>query len=150
MKTQKRICLSIAVVALVFPSSTASAGEPTVNPTGAWSINASGTNTQSRTSQQTLKLKLSGDTLTGTLTYNSSAVVNGKVQKSEAAITEAKLQGNEISFKFTHPPAYGKGPNASYTYRGKISGDTIKGTVTMTWIDHTSTKTWEAKRIKEM
>lgn len=149
MKTQASIYIMITTLALVFTGSKASAAEQTVNPTGTWSSISTGTNAQARPSKETLKLKLSGHTLTGTLTYNSGAVVNGNARKAELPITETKLDGNQISFNFSHPPARGKGPNASYTYIGKIVGDSIKGTVTITWMEHTNTRTWEAERLKQ-
>jgi len=107
------------------------AGEPAVNPTGSWKITVITANSQVCPVAQTLKLKLDSGTLTGMLTYNSSPTVNGKAHISELPITEAKLQGDAISFNFTHPPAFGNGPNGTYSYQGKINGDTIKGTYTM-------------------
>jgi hypothetical protein len=121
----------------------------TAAPTGTWKVTVSSTNTQARPAGQTLKLKLNGGTLTGTLSYASSPTVNGKSRVSELPITEAKLQGSEISFNFTHPPSAGNGPNAIYSYQGKISGDTIKGTFTREWMGQTITRSWEAERLKE-
>ena len=144
----KKLIVPVLVGLLAF-ASLISAEEPTINPTGTWKLTITSTNTPPRLTMETLKLKLSGGTLTGTLSYNSSPTVNGKARVSELPITEAKLQGSEISFNFTHPPAAGNGPNATYSYQGTISGDTIKGTFTMKWMDHTRTKNWEAKRLKE-
>ena len=149
MKLQRSICLTTALLFLAVTGSTVNAEELVVNPTGTWKVTVSSTNTQARPAAQTLKLTLSGGTLTGTLSYNSSPTVNGKARVSELPITEAKLQGNELSFNFTHPPAAGNGPNATYSYQGTISGDTIKGTVTTEWMGQTRTKNWEAKRLKE-
>ena len=149
LKTDPHIYLAVAALTLILSRLGAFAADHNANPSGSWSISTLGTNGTTRTSEQTLKLKLNGNTLTGTLTYNSSPVVNGKVKKSEAPITEAKLDGSDISFNFTHPPAYGNGPNSSYSYHGTIIGDTIKGKLTTTWMDHTNTKTWEARRLKE-
>jgi len=109
----------------------------------------SSTNAQARSAAQTLKLKLDGGTLSGTLSYNSSPTTNGKASVSELPITEAKLQGNDLSFNFTHPPASGNGPNANYSYQGKVSGDTIKGTFVTEWRGQTHTRNWEAERVKE-
>jgi hypothetical protein len=147
MKLQRLIYLTTA---LLFMAATCpvQAGEPAVNPTGTWKVTTS-TNLQARSAAQTLKLKLDGSTLTGTLTYNSSPTVNGKASVSELPITEAKLQGDEISFNFTHPPASGNGPNATYSYQGKISGDTIKGTFNTEWMGQSRTKDWEAERLKQ-
>ena len=139
----------MALLGLVVTGPTLKAGEPTINPTGRWKVILLSTNAQARPAPQTLKLKLDSGTLTGTLSYYSGPVVNGKAPVSELPITAARIQGNGISFRFTHPPAYGKGPNANYTYQGKISGNTIKGTVTTEWMEHTSTKDWQAERLKE-
>jgi hypothetical protein len=134
---------------LAVAGSTVNAEESVVNPTGTWKVTVSSTNTQARPAAQTLKLTLNGGTLTGTLSYNSSPTVNGKARVSELPITEAKLNGSELSFNFTHPPAAGNGPNATYSYQGTISGDSIKGTFTMEWMGQTRTRNWEAKRLNE-
>ena len=149
MKLQRSICLTTALLFLAVAGSTVNAEESVVNPTGTWKVTVSSTNTQARPAAQTLKLTLNGGTLTGTLSYNSSPTVNGKARVSELPITEAKLNGSELSFNFTHPPAAGNGPNATYSYQGTISGDSIKGTFTTEWMGQTRTKNWEAKRLNE-
>jgi hypothetical protein len=148
MKLPRPICLATAL--LFMPAACPiQAGEPSVNPTGSWKVTVITANSQARPTAQTLKLKFEGGTLTGALTYNSSPTVNGRASVSELPITEAKLQGDVITFNFTHPPAFGNGPNATYSYQGKISGDTIKGTYTMQWMGQSRTKDWVAERIKE-
>ena len=149
MKLQRSICLTTALLFLAVAGSTVNAEESVVNPTGTWKVTVSSTNTQARPAAQTLKLTLNGGTLTGTLSYNSSPTVNGKARVSELPITEAKLNGSELSFNFTHPPAAGNGPNATYSYQGTISGDSIKGTFTTEWMGQTRTRNWEAKRLNE-
>jgi len=153
MKLRPKTCLTTLALtlALTGPTLCVNAGDDksTTNPTGTWKVTISGSNTQALPPVPTLKLKLSGGTLTGTLSYRSSPVVNGKSQVSELPITEAKLQGTEISFNFTHPPAAGNGPNATYSYRGKLSGDTIKGTFATEWMGQTRTRDWQAERLKE-
>lgn len=149
MKLQQSICLSVVLLALAVTGAAVRAGEPTVNTTGTWEVTISTTNTQAHPNAQTLKLKFDSGVLTGTLSYNVGPTVNGKARVAELPITEAKVQGNEISFNFTHPPAVGKGPNANYSYQGTISGDTIKGTFTMEWMGQTRTRGWEAARVKE-
>ena len=148
MKLQRSICLTTALLSLAVTGSTVNAEESGINPAGTWKVTAVTTNTQMHPTAQTLKLKLDGGTLTGTLSYNSGPVVNGKAPTSELPITEAKLQGNKITFNFTHPPAFGNGPNANYSYQGNISGDTIKGTFTIDLMGQTRTRDWEAKRLK--
>jgi hypothetical protein len=148
MKSIQSISLASALLVLTV-GLVLRAEEPAVNPTGTWKVTISSTNTSARLSAQTLKLKLEGGTLTGTLSYNSGPVVNGKAPTSELPITGAKLQGNEISFNFSHPPAVGKGPNATYSYQGKIAGDTIQGTRTTEWMGETRTRGWQAERLKK-
>jgi hypothetical protein len=148
MKLQRLVCLAAAMLFMA-AACPIQAAEPAVNPVGTWKVTVITTNPQARSAAQTLKLKLDGGTLTGSLTYNSSPTVNGKALVSELPITEAKLQGDEISFNFTHPPSAGNGPNAAYSYQGKISGDKIKGTYTMEWMGQSRTKEWEAERLKE-
>ena len=152
MKPQARICLrSLALsLALCFTTNRVQAADSSkTNLAGTWKVTTSSTNTHAPSSPQTLKLKIDGGTLTGTLSYNSGPVVNGKTPHSELPITEGKLKGNEISFNFSHPPAMGKGSNATQKYQGTISGDLIKGTVTTEWMGQSNTRTWEAQRLKE-
>ena len=149
MKLHRSIYLTSALLFLAVTDSTINAEESAVNPTGTWKVTVSSTNTAVRPAAQTLKLKLDDGTLTGTFSYYSGPVVNGKAPTSELPITETKLQRSEISFNFSHPPATGNGSNAIYSYHGNISGDTIKGTFTMEWMGQTRTRNWEAKRLKE-
>jgi len=149
MKLPRLRGLAAAVLLFFAAACPVPADEPAVNPTGSWKVTAISTNSQVHPAAQTLKLKLAGGALTGSLTYNSSPIVNGKARISVLPITEAKFQGDVISFNFTHPPAAGDGPNATYRYQGKISGDTIKGTYVMEWMGQSRTKDWIAKRINE-
>ena len=153
MKLGPRTCFTTLALALALTSLVlrAAAGDDKslANPAGTWKVTISTTNIQTRPDTQTLKLKLDAGTLTGMLSYNSSPTIKGKARVSQLPITEAKLQGNEISFNFTHPPAYGSGPSANYRYEGKLSGDTIKGTFTAEWMGNTRTKGWQAERLKE-
>ena len=153
MKSRPHIYLAALILALAavgWPTGEGTAAETrAVNPTGTWKVTLPSTNTQARPAWQALKLKLNGGTLTGTLNYRSGPMVNGKSRLSELPITAANIQGSDISFNFTHPPASGNGPGASYSYQSKISSDTIKGTFTTEWMGDTRTRGWEAKRVKE-
>lgn len=150
MKLRPNTCLTALALTLAItgltPRAAAGDDKSTASPTGTWKVTLSSTNTQARSSQ-TLKLKLDGGTLTGTLSTIST--VNGKSRVNEWAIEGAKLQGNEISFSVTHPPVTGKGPDSTSSYHGKISDDTIKGTCKIDWMGQTSTRDWKAERIKE-
>jgi hypothetical protein len=138
------LCLILALGQL------AHADDMKLDPTGTWKVTITSTNTPPRPTVETLKLKLSGGTLTGTLSYTT--IHNGQSRVGELPITEGKLQGSEISFNFTHPPAAktGNAPDPTYSYKGKINGDTIKGTLSMEWMGgHFPTNVWEAERLKE-
>ncbi len=140
--------LSIALTGL---SLRAMAGDDkaAANPTGTWKLIVISTNAQARPIGQTLKLRLEGDKLTGTLSYTRHTTGNRKLEVFELPITEAKLEGSEIAFDFSHPPSAGDGPNANYSYKGKISGDTITGTFTIEWMGSTWTKDWKAERVRK-
>jgi len=146
---KKLTCLTTlaAVLAITGLPLRAAAGDDKSAPnfTGTWKLTHSSTNTQARPAEYTLKLKLNGSALTGTL--GNVSKVNGKSQPHEWAITEAKVQGNEIFFTVTHPPVAGNGPDSTTTYKGEISGDIIKGTCELEWMGETHTRGWEAKRV---
>ena len=142
MKLRTITCLTTLTLTIALACLTlrAAAGEdkPTANPTGTWKVTLSSTNTQSRPSENKLTLKLAGGTLTGTL--HRASAVNGA--DATWPIKEAKLQGNEISFKVVNG-------NVTSSYEGKISGETIKGTVKTESSGKTSARDWKAERLKE-
>ena len=146
MKLHQSLCLFASALLFLAVTGCKKSG---VNLPGTWEVTVSNTNAPAHTAAQILKLTLNGGTVTGTFSYNSSPIVNGKASVSELPITEGKFQGNELSFNFTHPPASGNGPNANYSYQGTLNGDTITGTFTTEWMGDTRTRNWEAKRLKE-
>jgi S1-C subfamily serine protease len=153
MKLQTRTCLA-ALAPSVFLIGLgicicAAADQSPPDPTGTWKLTISTTNAQAGTPPQTLKLKLTGHVLTGTLSYNSTPTLKGKATFADLPINDGKFEGNEISFRFSHAPAIGKGADALYTYKGTLSGDTMNGTITMDWMGQSRSKDWEAKRVNE-
>lgn len=84
-----------------------------------------------------LKLKTEGDKLTGT--------INGR--QEDIKITDAKVTGDEVSFKVSR--AAQNGNTFTQKYTGKVSGDTIKGKVTFERNGEEQTRDWEAKREKD-
>lgn len=85
-----------------------------------------------------LKLKVDGDKLTGTM----SAPGRGG-EARETAIEEGKIKGDEISFTVTREGNNGK---MVTKYSGKISGDTLKGKIENERDGQTRSRDWEAKR----
>jgi hypothetical protein len=90
--TSKTLMVLVGATTLIAVAigSIAGADRPTANPTGAWKVAVSSTNAQVQPTGQTLKLKLNGTTLTGTLTYRSSAVVDGKSRMSESKAPKSR------------------------------------------------------------
>lgn len=101
------------------------------DPTGTWSWTSPGRDGQTRTN--TLKLKLEGDKLTGSVTG----------RQADTAIEDASIKGAEISFKVTREF---QGNKITLKYHGKLAGDTITGKIESERDGQAQTRDWEAKR----
>ena len=110
------------------------ADDKKADPTGTWKWSFTGQNGQTR--ETTLKLKLDGEKLTGS--------VSGR--GGETAIAEAKVKGEEISFQVTREF---NGNKVTTKYNGKISGDSIKGKMEFERDGQAQSRDWEAKREAE-
>ncbi len=116
-------------------SSTQSAATA-ANITGTWKWVAP-TNPDGKTPDITFTLKLQGETVTGTV----------NMKNTTDAITNGVVKGDGVSFQTIRE---GKAGQAINTYSGKISGDTIKGTVETAVGDRTfGAKDWEADRVNK-
>ena len=129
------------------PNESTAAEKSAIDPTGIWKVSKFNPETKSKVSEQTLKLKLDGGKLSGTITGRSSN--NGKVRIFEWTIKDTKLQGSDITFVVTHAPVTGSGPDSTTTYVGTITGDSMKGKMEMEWNGQTFKREWEARRGKE-
>jgi len=129
----RRTSITQLAVCLLFASSimARAAEDKKVDPTGTWKWSVTGQNGQSR--ETTLKLKMDGDKLTGTISGRGG----------ETAIAEAKLKGEEISFEVTREF---NGNKVTTKYNGKISGDSIKGKMESERNGRAQSRDWEAKR----
>ena len=123
--TQLAVCL---VLALGF---TARAEEKKIDPTGTWK--SSYTNQDGQVRESTIKLKVEGDKLTGT--------VSGR--NNDSAIEEGKIKGDEVSFQVTREF---NGNKIVIKYTGKVSGDTIKGKSESQRDGQPQTRDWVAKK----
>jgi hypothetical protein len=103
------------------------------DPTGTWKWTVT-RNDQSR--DVTLKLKLEGDKLTGAMVGRNN---------EETKIDEAKYKDGELSFAVTR-----EFNNQKFTtkYKGKLDGDTIKGTQERERDGKSQSSEWVAKREK--
>ena len=87
--------------------------------------------------EQTLKLKLDGDKLTGAMVGR---------ENRETPIEEGKFKDGELSFKVIRER---QGQKFTIKYMGKVSGDTIKGKTEFQREGNTQSRDWEAKRAEE-
>jgi hypothetical protein len=105
---QLTACLALA---LGF-AATAQAQDKKIDVTGTWKTSFTNQNGQVR--QTTIKLKVEGEKLTGT--------VSGR--QNDTAIEEGKIKGDEISFQVTREF---NGTKVITKYTAKVSGDMLKG-----------------------
>ena len=103
------------------------------NPNGTWKYTAE---VNGQSIDVTIKLKLDGDKLTGTL----------NVRDTKTEIEDAKYKDGEVSF--TAKPEF-NGNKVTIKYTGKIKGDTFKGKRELERDGQTNTREFEAKRAKE-
>jgi len=83
----------------------------------------------------TLKLKQDGDKLTGAAVRN----------ENETQIQDGKIAGDEITFTVIRDR---DGRKVTAKYKGKITGDTVKGKVESDWSGDWQTLDWEGTRAK--
>jgi hypothetical protein len=123
------VVAALLVVLVGLTSYVRAADKP--NPTGTWKWSVK---MGEQTREFTLKLKLDGDKLTGSMPGR-----DGK----ETPIADAKYKDGELSFTITRER---EGQKFTSKYSGKVSGDTIKGKVEFTREGQTQSRDWEAKR----
>jgi hypothetical protein len=129
----QRLAVTAVVLAFVGLVGTARA-EDKPNPTGTWKWTRE---FGGQTINFTLKLNLDGDKLTG--------VMIGR-DNQETKIEDGKFKDGEVSFKVTRER---DGQKFTIKYKGKVSGDTIKGKTEFDRQGETQSFDWEAKREKK-
>src|SRR5262245_8373524 len=124
--------LAAAALVLVFTGAAVAAD----SPTGTWKWSIMGQGGQAR--ETTLKLKLEGDKLTGS--------VAGRQGGQDTPIEDATFKDGTVSFKITR-----ERNNMKFVtkYSGKLSGDSIKGKSESERDGQTRSTDWEAKRSKD-
>jgi hypothetical protein len=125
----KRFVAAAVMVALVGLVGVAKGAE---DPTGTWKWTQTFNN---NAREQTLKLKLEGDKLTGAVVRN----------EEETPIADATFKNNEVAFSVTREF---NGQKRTTKYKGTLSGDTIKGKSIRERDGQTTETDWEAKRQK--
>lgn len=127
MKRLMAVAMVVAVVGFVGVAAAADA-------TGTWKWSTTFNN---QTREATLKLKQEGDKLSG-------AYVGGQ-SNTETPITDAKIEGDKLSFKVTRER---DGQKFTTAYSGTLKEDTITGTVERERDGQKNSSEWVAKRQK--
>lgn len=121
---------------LLLAAITAQAQDKKADPTGTWTWSTPGRD-GGAARESTLKLKMEGEKLVGTL---------AGMRGGETKIDNAKVAGDEISFDVTRD--FG-GNSFTAKYKGKIKDDTITGKVARVRDGETRESEWVAKRKKD-
>ena len=129
MKRRELLVLGLCFLGLAKIAPAADKPDPT--GTWTWSITF---NDQKR--DVTLKLKLEGDKLTGSMPGRNNRETN---------IEDGKFKDGELSFSVTRER---NGNKFTTKYSGKLDGDTIKGKQENERDGKTQSRDWEAKRQK--
>jgi len=131
MRRTFRTLTQLAACVLLSAGLSAQAQDKKADPTGTWKWSATGQGGQTR--ETTLKLKLEGDKLTGTISGRGD----------DTAISEATLKGDEIAFQVTREV---NGNKVTAKYNGKLSGNSIKGKIETERNGQARSRDWEAKK----
>jgi hypothetical protein len=118
----------------------AQAEDKKADPAGTWTWTVPGRNGGPER-KMTLKLKQEGEKVTGKL---SSPGRDG--QATETEIENVTVKGEDIDFTVTREF---NGNKMTSKYKGKLSGDTIKGKMEFDRNGETQSRDWEAKRQTE-
>jgi hypothetical protein len=129
----RRLVVATLAVVFFFPLAVVRA-EDKANPTGTWKWKVKfGDNER----EFTLKLKLDGDKLTGSMPGR-----DGK----DNPIEDATFKDGQVNFKVTRER---DGNKFVIHYTGKVSGDTIKGKTEFERDGTKMERDWEAKRASD-
>ena len=125
--------LAVAALVVGFVGLTR-ADDKKADPTGTWkwTVEING-----EKQERTLKLKLDGEKLTGTIT--------GRDNK-ETKIEDAKYKDGEVTFSVTRER---DGQKFVIKYKAKVEGDTLKGAAEIDRDGQTQKREFEAKRQKD-
>jgi hypothetical protein len=124
--------VACTILALGLSLSAMAAEKATATGKWKWSIERNG-----QTMESTLTLKQDGEKLTGSVTGRNN---------TETPIEDGKVKDGEVSFKVTREF---NGQKYTMAYKGKVSEDTLKGTIESERDGQKRTRDWEAKKVKE-
>lgn len=128
---KRTICATLAVAFVALAGVAHAADKATPAGTWKWTVNRNGQDRES-----TLKLKLDGDKLSGTISGRNN---------TETAIEEASFKDGTVAFTVVRER---NGQKFTTKYNGKLDGDSIKGKAESTRDGNLNSRDWEAKRDK--
>ncbi len=129
---RRTACVALLLALSAFTTTAWAADK--ADPTGTWKWSFTANN---QTRETTLKLKLEGDKLTGSIVRRNN---------EETPIADATFKDNEVAFSITRER---NGQKFTTKYKGKLDGDTIKGKSESERDGKTNSRDWEAKREKK-
>jgi hypothetical protein len=129
----KRMVAVVCVLALVGIARAEDKDKDKPDPNGTWKYTA---DVNGQSIEVTIKLKLDGEKLTGSVIVNDN----------ETKIEDSKYKEGEVSF--TVNPEF-NGNKFTIKYKGKIKGDSFKGKREIDRDGEKTTREFEAKRSKE-
>lgn len=127
----------IAAVLMIGVAGLTVAQDKKNDPTGLWKLTSM---FGEKKVESTLKLKLEGDKLTGTI----SQMFGGKA--NDTKIEDGKFKDSEVTFSVTREV---KDMKFTSKYKGKVDGDSMKGTIEAKFGEKEFKQEFEAKREKE-
>src|SRR6266568_1379042 len=130
--------IKAAACAILGLGAVAQAQDKKADPIGTWTWSTPGRNGGPER-KSTLKLKLEGEKVAGTL---SAPRRDG--QNFGLSISDGQLKGEELSFAVSLEV---EGNKITAKYNGKISGDSIKGKIKGERNGQALSRDWEAKRV---
>ncbi len=136
MKRDRKFGQSIlAASLLVIGVAASAAADEKIDPTGAWKLRVA---REGRPAQEsTLKLEKNGEELVGVVTDS---------QGRTGLIKDVKVKGDDITFRVE---AEREGQKFSFTYKGKLTKDTMKGTMLAKILGRDLTFNFDGKRVEE-
>ncbi len=128
MKRSTGVTVALALLTWAGPA----LAENKTDPTGTWKWRLA-----NQSAENTMKLKLEGDKLTGSLLRRNK----------EVPIEEATYKDGMVRLKVIVTSEQGDGLKIPIRFMGTVSGDTIKGTIEFIHPNRTVTRDWNARRV---
>jgi hypothetical protein len=136
MKQRRTLNKAVGVASLVIFGLTSSVlADEKIDPAGTWTLRASRPGRPAQ--ESTLKLEKSGDQLVGVIK---------DAQGRTGTIKDAQIKDNDISFRVE---VERDGQKFNFIYKGKLSKDAMKGTVTAKILGQQLTFDFDGKRAEE-